>query len=115
MLCQELFSLEVWVSDVQALSRSYQSGSGILRNLFAPTLLSLTQLENRHRKTLAPLISRLTLVDTTEELGEGSSSMSSEERDVVRFAVNLRINSLTATEGREPSAKSISTEFERRE
>ena len=83
----------------------------------AASVLSLRQLETRHRKTLLPIVSRLISTDTVEQDGDVSSSshLIADELDVLKVAVDLRMNNRRASEGDVPTAKKLSTEFERRE
>ena len=88
-----------------------------------PLLRTLHHIEHRHRKAILPLLTGMTSVlahSTSDALSilaetEASSGLERDEIEVVRLALDMRMNSRRATEGDIPSVKSISQELERRE
>ncbi|EIW69826.1 hypothetical protein TREMEDRAFT_61596 [Tremella mesenterica DSM 1558] len=112
-----------------------------LVDLIRPLLLSLSQIEYRHRKLLAPLLPsflagavpinrvesiqdsdiKTTTIDHTESLQteskpRASSGIQKDEMEIMESCINLRLNSRSCVEGNLTySAKKLGEEFERRE
>ncbi|WWC72454.1 uncharacterized protein I206_106416 [Kwoniella pini CBS 10737] len=77
--------------------------------LVKPLLLSLPQIEKRHRKLILPLLSSSQAASTIDEISQI-------ERNVIGFALDLRVGSRQAVEdGIIPSPKKLSDELEKRE
>ncbi|RXK41767.1 hypothetical protein M231_01002 [Tremella mesenterica] len=84
-----------------------------LADLIRPLLLSLSQIEYRHRKSLAPLLPAF--LAGTSKLGS-SSGIQTYEMEIMERSINLRLNSRSCVEGNLTySASKLGEEFERRE
>ncbi|WVQ95583.1 hypothetical protein IAU59_002680 [Kwoniella sp. CBS 9459] len=91
-------------------------------DLIKPLLLSLPQIEKKHRRTVLPLISSSSSSSSKTANAATSSTrpddvkISDQQRSVMRFSLDLRIGSrLAADDGVIPVPKKISDEFEKRE
>ncbi|ORX41172.1 hypothetical protein BD324DRAFT_648061 [Kockovaella imperatae] len=116
----ELISpLEHWATDVKGMMEVKENTDSVRLAILSSTV-SLALLETRHRKTLLNHISRWMSMKKEGETESGASesspsSVSVDELEALQAAVELRMDSRSAAEGKLPSAKSVSTEFERRE
>ncbi|WVF68023.1 hypothetical protein IAT40_002785 [Kwoniella sp. CBS 6097] len=83
-------------------------------DIFKPLLLSLPQIEKKHRRTVLPILS--TTGFSTSSSKAGDAELSVQEKSVIRFSLDLRVGSrLAAEDGVIPVPKKIADEFEKRE
>lgn len=97
----------------------------LMAKLITPYLLTLPQIEYRHRKTLAPLIRSLLTTKSTESSHEvrrdilaeavRSGVIAKDEVDVLEASLDLRTKSRAASEGAAMVAKAWTDELEKRE
>lgn len=78
-------------------------------------MLSLSQIETRHRKTVGPIISTTgPITATVDETGQ--HTLTDQEIGVLRVALDLRGKSrLALDKGIVPASKKIADQFEKRE
>ncbi|KAK4688273.1 hypothetical protein P7C73_g1833, partial [Tremellales sp. Uapishka_1] len=111
-----LFPLPTFVADLGRIPFT------TLSHLIAPLLLSLSQIEYRHRKVLTPVISAILSAETAKtsthnellDQAVASSGLHRDEARVIKMATSLRVHCRAAEEGSVPLRK-LSEEFERRE
>ncbi|ORY35843.1 hypothetical protein BCR39DRAFT_512485 [Naematelia encephala] len=118
-----LAPLSAFVIDIMRI-KCDSASSPAIAEIIQPTLLSLSEIETRQRRTLSRLISAIiaassstgtstahSILDETAK----SSGLSSGEVGAVKVGVELRLASRAASEGANVSARKLAEEFERRE
>jgi hypothetical protein len=97
-----------------------------LAEIIRPHLLSLKQIDTRHRKTLLPILTKILSLLSKEASTEPTlredmsdvmkdSELSFEEDRVFQIGIELRMNSRLVQDGATLNATRIGEEFERRE
>ncbi|OCF30721.1 hypothetical protein I316_07607 [Kwoniella heveanensis BCC8398] len=89
-------------------------------DLIKPLLLSLPQIERKHRRTVLPILSNTANTSSSSTKAApptaGGVQLNDQEKSVIRFSLDLRVGSrLAADDGVIPVPKRISDESEKRE
>lgn len=97
--------------------------TAILADQIRPHLLSLAQIEQRHRKSLAPIYTALVNAYSSGSALDSLAlntiidqvKISREEGEAIKVAIELRVFSRAASDGAVIGVKQLTEEFERRE
>lgn len=120
---QILFPLHHLLQDLTHLDTSKGENAAIA-NLLEPLLSTLGHIENRHRKSLQPLLIAFTAAasNPSAEIARNalndamvSSTLGVEEKDVLPVAMELRLGSRLVSDGAIVDARKLRAELEKRE
>ena len=117
---QLLFPLPHFAQDIYALNGQSRVNT---TQALAPLLLSLPEVEKKHRKTLLPIVTAFIsahsnpsdIASSIIDEAFQASGTESDEREAVRIAMELRLGSRMMSEGGVIKAKQLNDELEKRE